>query len=127
LTSPLLATTTTMSFARIRLAARIASHLRFPSPNGNQSSLIAYRLLSTTSRRSHAEPVNVKHHQDHFPPDRLDPSGGLRSPPGTAMLSAQDEAGKSVNPYKGGPSAIDKAVHLFFFTEILRGMNVLLL
>jgi NADH dehydrogenase (ubiquinone) Fe-S protein 8 len=43
------------------------------------------------------------------------------------MLSAQDEAGKSVNPYKGGPSAIDKAVHLFFFTEILRGMNVMLL
>ena len=25
------------------------------------------------------------------------------------------------NPYKDGPSAIDKAVHLFFFTEILRG------
>ncbi|KAF8514818.1 Ndufs8, NADH:ubiquinone oxidoreductase 23 kd subunit [Hysterangium stoloniferum] len=27
-----------------------------------------------------------------------------------------------VNPYKGGPSAIDKAMHLFFFTEIVRGM-----
>lgn len=25
------------------------------------------------------------------------------------------------DPYKGGPSAIDKAVHLFFFTEIIRG------
>jgi len=26
------------------------------------------------------------------------------------------------DPYKGGPSAIDKAVHLFFFTEIIRGL-----
>lgn len=30
-----------------------------------------------------------------------------------------------VNPYKGGPSAIDKAVHLFFFTEIIRGGSCL--
>ena len=28
---------------------------------------------------------------------------------------------EEVEPYKGGASAIDKAVHLFFFTEILRG------
>lgn len=27
-----------------------------------------------------------------------------------------------VNPYKDGQSAIDKAMHLFFFTEIFRGM-----
>ncbi|TDL29842.1 NADH-quinone oxidoreductase [Rickenella mellea] len=33
---------------------------------------------------------------------------------------------KYVNPYKGGPSAIDKAVHLFFFTEIIRGMWIVL-
>lgn len=26
------------------------------------------------------------------------------------------------DPYKGGQSAIDKAVHLFFFTEIIRGL-----
>ena len=25
------------------------------------------------------------------------------------------------DPYKGGQSAIDKAVHIFFFTEIIRG------
>jgi len=31
-----------------------------------------------------------------------------------------------VNPYKGGPSAISKAVHLFFFTEIIRGMWIVL-
>ena len=26
-----------------------------------------------------------------------------------------------VNPYEGGPSALEKAAHLFFFTEIARG------
>ena len=30
-----------------------------------------------------------------------------------------------VNPYKGGPTAIDKAVHMFFFTEIIRGEIVI--
>lgn len=116
LTSPL-QSTTTMSFVCLRLAAGIAPRLRlFPSSNGIQSPFIAYRLLSTTSRRLQAEPVNVKH---HFTPDRLDPPES-KSPSGTAMLSAPDE-GKYVDPYKGGPSAIDKAVHLFFLTEILRG------
>src|SRR5262249_6095723 len=28
----------------------------------------------------------------------------------------------SVDPYRNGPSAIDKAVHIFFFTEIIRGI-----
>lgn len=28
------------------------------------------------------------------------------------------------NPYANGPSAIEKAVHMFFFTEILRGMHI---
>jgi NADH dehydrogenase (ubiquinone) Fe-S protein 8 len=32
-----------------------------------------------------------------------------------------DAQGNELDPYKDGPSAIDKAVHLFFFTEILRG------
>ncbi|KAJ3483949.1 hypothetical protein NLI96_g5980 [Meripilus lineatus] len=30
------------------------------------------------------------------------------------------------NPYANGPSAIEKAVHMFFFTEILRGMWIVL-
>ena len=30
----------------------------------------------------------------------------------------------SVDPYANGPSAIDKAVHLFFFTEIIRGAHI---
>ncbi|KAJ7129353.1 hypothetical protein C8R44DRAFT_583731, partial [Mycena epipterygia] len=34
--------------------------------------------------------------------------------------------GNEVDAYKDGPSAVDKAVHLFFFTEILRGMWIVL-
>jgi NADH dehydrogenase (ubiquinone) Fe-S protein 8 len=41
-------------------------------------------------------------------------------------LTAKDEPGKDIDPYKGGQSAIDKAVHLFFFTEIIRGMWIVL-
>lgn len=112
-----------MSLARTRFALRAAPRIHaLPRSTAVQSSLIAYRLLSSTARRSHAEPVNIKH-QDQFPGHRLDPPG-LRSPEGTANYTAQDEPGKQVDPYKGGQSAIDKAVHLFFFTEIIRGAKV---
>ncbi|TFK99190.1 hypothetical protein BDV98DRAFT_551924 [Pterulicium gracile] len=37
-----------------------------------------------------------------------------------------DESGRELDPYKGGPSALNKAVHLFFFTEIIRGMWIVL-
>ncbi|OBZ77130.1 NADH dehydrogenase [ubiquinone] iron-sulfur protein 8, mitochondrial [Grifola frondosa] len=49
-----------------------------------------------------------------------------RSPPQTAMYTAADEPGKDYDPYKDGPSAIEKAVHLFFLTEIFRGMWLVL-
>ena len=46
----------------------------------------------------------------------------IRSPPpATATYTAANELDKDYDPYKDGPSAIDKAVHLFFFTEIIRG------
>lgn len=35
-----------------------------------------------------------------------------------------DESGRELDPYKGGPSALNKAVHLFFFTEIIRGTSI---
>jgi len=99
-----------MSIARQRLAVGAASHL-WALPRSAQPSLIAYRLLSTTSCRFHPQPIHIKHEQS---------SHGHR----TGTLSAEDEPGKYVDPYKGGQSAIDKAVHLFFFTEILRGASL---
>ncbi|CAK5262485.1 unnamed protein product [Mycena citricolor] len=37
-----------------------------------------------------------------------------------------DAQGNELDAYAGGPSAVDKAVHLFFFTEIIRGMWIVL-
>jgi NADH dehydrogenase (ubiquinone) Fe-S protein 8 len=111
----------TMSFARQWLALGVSSRLRaLPRSNFSQSSLITYRLLTTTSPRLHAEPINVKHEEPHHG-YRVDPAG-LKSPTGTGTLTA----GKDVNPYKGKQGAIDKAVHMFFLTEIMRGANLVL-
>jgi NADH dehydrogenase (ubiquinone) Fe-S protein 8 len=104
-----------MSFARQRLAlglsprilAKQRSTALFPS-------IIAYRNIHS-SRCSHASPLESS--------GRLEGPVSIKSPPlGAGSLTAKDEPGKDIDPYKDGPSAIDKAVHLFFFTEIIRGM-----
>jgi len=109
------------------LASRVGVGVRLAVHRPTQSAgLVAVRLISSTQRRLLAEPVP--------PQSRVDPADkhthllapNVKSPSGTAMLGAQDEPGKDFNPYKGGPSAIDKAVHLLFFTEILRGMWIVL-
>ncbi|TFY77177.1 hypothetical protein EWM64_g6835 [Hericium alpestre] len=101
----------------LAVAARIASG-RIPTVS---TALIAHRLLSTTPRRLHAEPVQ------EGPSHVSDVSGRIKSPGlKTATYTAQDEPDKYVDPYKNGPGALDKAAHLFFFTEILRGMWIVL-
>ena len=74
--------------------------------------LIGYRFLSASARICHAEGL----HSTTTEPGR---SGSTSTPPG--LSSANYESLEDINPYKGGPRVIDKAVHLFFFTEILRG------
>ena len=76
------------------------------------SPLFSYRSLST-SRPAGTSP---SHHHRHDHITHID----ARSPPklGAEVLTTDNEP---ENLYKGGPGAIDKAVHLFFFTEILRG------
>jgi hypothetical protein len=60
-------------------------------------------------------------------PDHLgEHSFGNKGPPlGVGLASAGDEPGKELDRYKDGPSAIEKAVHIFFLTEILRGARAL--
>lgn len=64
-----------------------------------RSAVVARRLISTSgvSRAQQSSP-----HHDHSHEHRSDPL---------------------INPYKGGPSALDKAVHFFFLTEIFRGVS----
>jgi NADH dehydrogenase (ubiquinone) Fe-S protein 8 len=99
-----------MALARrpyLGLATRL---LRSPTTSTPPISLVVLRHLSTSRRTLQAQPA---HNHGHDP---------VKSPQlGTGMYSARDEPGKYVNPYEGGPSALEKAAHLFFFTEIARG------
>ncbi len=81
-------------------------------------SLAVHRMLSTASRLQ-AQPVEPGH---KHPKDYLTSSIAPKSPDIMASYPSDRQYGNATNPYKGGPSAIEKAVHLFFFTEILRGM-----
>ncbi|PFH51301.1 hypothetical protein AMATHDRAFT_75029 [Amanita thiersii Skay4041] len=90
-----------MSFARPRLLVGLQPYIRVISrPPSLHASFQARRLLSSsTSYRAQPSP----HHHS------------------AAVTNAKD-----IDPYKDGPSALDKAVHIFFFTEIIRGMWVVL-
>ncbi|KAM5535479.1 hypothetical protein V8D89_010816 [Ganoderma adspersum] len=108
-----------MSFARALVAAGPSTRLAVGRVTASRSLALAYRWHSTTPRRQQAEPLKPK--------DHLEPGLPIRSPGSkTASFTATDEPGKDYDPYKGGPSAIEKAVHLFFFTEIIRGMWLVL-
>ena len=84
--------------------------------DSGRDTLITYQSISST-HCSHAEPLN------RHGIDSLEGPVKIRSPAAaTGTLTTQDEPDKHTDSYKkDGPSAIDKAVHLFFFTEILRG------
>jgi len=93
-----------MSFARPRVLLGLQPRVQTtPRVSAVRTALLAQRLLSTTTR-SQAQHAQGPHHHD------------------TVSTAREDY----VNPYKGGPTAIDKAVHLFFFTEIIRGMWIVL-
>lgn len=104
-----------MSLARPRLGIGLSHRLLTPQRSAAiRSASITYRNISST-RCSHAEPLS-RH-------GSLEGPVKIRSPASTGTLTAQDEPDKHTDSYKDGPSAIDKAVHLFFFTEILRGRS----
>lgn len=101
-----------MSFVRqlgvVGLSARLLSAQR-------QTTLRSLPVVYRNARYLHAEPLER--------PGRLEGPQSIKSPSlGTGTLTAKDEPDKDFDPYKNGPSAIDKAVHLFFFTEIIRGI-----
>ena len=94
-----------MSFARALVAAGPSARLAAGRVSASRSLALAYRWHSTAPR-----------HQESLGQSQV------RSPSSvTAHYTAVNEPGKDYDPYKDGPSAIDKAVHLFFFTEIIRG------
>ena len=99
--------TSTMSFARRLVVEQVRARLLLrPSSRLSPSALLQRHLLQrnlSSTPRLLAQPANSHAHHEH-------------------SHSSSIASDNYINPYKNGPSAIDKAVHLFFFTEILRGM-----
>lgn len=89
--------------------------LRIPRPGAHSPHLFAFsaRTFGSSARRTRL---------DSLPPTATSkqPNIGI----GIATHGAASGSDRYLNPYKGGPSALDKAAELFFFTEILRGMWV---
>lgn len=113
-----------MSLARSTRIAHTFAAARYPAAAPALAAVLARRALSSSARRSLAEPLgSPSQGPTERDPDYLNKARfGNKGPPlGAGMASAGDEPGKVVNPYKDGPSALDKAAHLFFFTEIVRG------
>ncbi|KIO17787.1 hypothetical protein M407DRAFT_167631, partial [Tulasnella calospora MUT 4182] len=89
------------------------------SQGGASNRLILSRSLASTARRLHPE---LDQHTN-----KLDSHPRSPDPVKTAFASAKSpSAAANVDPYAGQPSAIDKAMQLFFFTEIVRGMWIVL-
>jgi len=72
----------------------------------SRQTLLVHRTFASSSARPQAAPVED---QKIVKPAEQQPHKY------TAVSDPED-------PYKGGQSAIDKAVHIFFFTEIIRGL-----
>jgi hypothetical protein len=100
-----------MSFARPRVFLGIRPVLNSQRTTPAVQAVILRQL--STSRTSCAQ------HQDELQ-SNLQTRHTRHAAPSGAVFDGQ---GNEINPYKGGPSSIDKAVHLFFFTEIIRGMH----
>ena len=98
-----------MSFARALVAAGPSARLAAGRISASRSLALAYRWHSTAPRQQEQKRDMLEHPHIRSPP------------PATATYTAANELDKDYDPYKDGPSAIDKAVHLFFFTEIIRG------
>lgn len=90
--------------ARLALQQGRARMLFRPIPmQGAAAARLTFtRSLSSSSRRLYAQPTS-------------NPTEKLNYQPKPSLV-------QDVNPYKG-QSALDKAVHLFFFTEIIRGAS----
>lgn len=89
----------------LRSRSLTAKYLHHPRISSSSSSLQFYRAMSVVQRH---RPQDL-HHQTVTTPQTL-------------PLSSDEY----VNPYKNGPSAIDKAAQLFFFTEIARGLWIVM-
>lgn len=129
--------TTGGSILRLALARQVvaststSSHLPLVARANVRSSIANThsRALSTSRILALAQPHKplTGPTQLHSQPDPQGPvldSATLTAQSAQAMESRYPEAMTTYPDYSKGPSALDKASQLFFFTEILRGTSV---
>ncbi|KAK4056187.1 ndufs8, ubiquinone oxidoreductase 23 kd subunit [Microbotryomycetes sp. JL221] len=92
----------------LRSATRLTSPVAAPTSVRPPTIGPAIRLLSSSRANQYATP-------------QTGPAAPTRS-----QKSANDHEAATAVDYSKGPSALDKASSLFFFTEIVRGMTVVL-
>jgi NADH dehydrogenase (ubiquinone) Fe-S protein 8 len=108
-------------FSRTRLAVGFQPRLVFSQQNSAvRSAVIARRLISSSSCS------NAQHAHEHNHPTLTSGIEQRMSHHPAPPPREFDSKGNELDAYKDGPSALDKAVHLFFFTEIIRGMWIVL-
>ncbi|PVG00483.1 putative NADH-ubiquinone oxidoreductase 23 kDa subunit precursor [Serendipita vermifera] len=84
--------------------------------------MLTGRTYATSPANS---PLDKSHSQGYQPPYMAEHH--VKSPgSGTATAGADKVPGAQINPYKDGPSALDKAMSMFLFTELVRGMWIVL-
>jgi NADH dehydrogenase (ubiquinone) Fe-S protein 8 len=134
-----LATTMVAPLARHALAAGRSASAAFPSRLAAQSiaarpttaalqqarmiSFSPFRRLAqpTTSSGTQSGPIRTPHPAESSLASAASP-GSRQQAPAEAPASI---GGLAHDDYSKGPSALDKAAQLFFFTEILRGLSLL--
>ncbi|KAG8758895.1 hypothetical protein FRC14_007160 [Serendipita sp. 396] len=83
--------------------------------------LIRHASTTNTTKPAFETPHSQTHQVPHIAEHHIK-TPGL----GIAMASAKDLPGSTVNSYKDGPSALDKVMTMFLFTELVRGLWVVL-
>ena len=109
-----------MALPRAAMVSGLPSRVMATRVSVNPSivAFLARRTLTTTTPRlAHIDPLRPTDAQIR---DHLQTVIEPKSPPLSIPLPPEKPVDPD-DPYKNGPSAIEKAVHMFFFTEIIRG------
>lgn len=102
-------------YSRFNLVVGLQPGIAFAARHSFSSSTLVSRRRISNSNCSYAEHASRS--------SSLSSGINGRASHAPSLPREYDAQGNELNPYRNGPSALDKAVHLFFFTEIIRGVN----
>ena len=102
-------------YSRPNLVVGLQPRIVFATRHAFLRSPVVSRRLISNSTCSHAEHASRS--------SSLTSGINERTSHAPSHPREYDIHGNELNPYRNGPSALTKAVHLFFFTEIIRGMG----